>query len=229
MKLGHYMKIPCVAHFLYFTYSSSYLQSTNHVLVPSCRYCGRRVGPTCSAILDVFAHTGHVQIRSEGPFYVCQHWGLLYCKCHMGSSWPKSTFFSRSSIWLPAVFLFGWCNCPDVSLGLVDHVPYRVLSLSIAFHGSSPRDTRTAISDMSSECDISPLADTLRLMNRGSIPIIVNGTGWIPPASALNYVPWAIVGFISQYLVRRWHFGWWSKYNCTWSQVIRVTSRHWPP
>ena len=48
-----------------------------------------------------------------------------------------------------------------------------------------------------------------------SIPIIVNGTGWIPPASALNYVPWAIVGFISQYAVRRRHFGWWSKYNCT--------------
>ncbi|KIP02879.1 hypothetical protein PHLGIDRAFT_130482 [Phlebiopsis gigantea 11061_1 CR5-6] len=45
------------------------------------------------------------------------------------------------------------------------------------------------------------------------IPIIVNGTGWIPPASALNYVPWGIVGFVSQYVVRRRHFGWWSKYN----------------
>lgn len=58
-----------------------------------------------------------------------------------------------------------------------------------------------------------------------SIPIIVNGTGWIPPASALNYVPWAIVGFISQYLVRRRHFGWWSKYNCTPSSGHHCTHR----
>ncbi|EKM60690.1 uncharacterized protein PHACADRAFT_203846 [Phanerochaete carnosa HHB-10118-sp] len=53
-----------------------------------------------------------------------------------------------------------------------------------------------------------------------NIPIIVNGTGWIPPASALNYVPWAILGFISQYVVRRRHFGWWSKYNYVLSAAL---------
>ncbi|KAF8518157.1 OPT oligopeptide transporter [Hysterangium stoloniferum] len=36
---------------------------------------------------------------------------------------------------------------------------------------------------------------------------------YIPPATAVNYVPWAIVGFIFQYVIRRRHFSWWTKYN----------------
>jgi OPT family small oligopeptide transporter len=47
-----------------------------------------------------------------------------------------------------------------------------------------------------------------------NFPVIFNGTGLIPPASAINYVPWAIVGFIFQYVIRRRHFQWWVKYNC---------------
>ncbi|KAF8139359.1 OPT oligopeptide transporter [Mycena galopus ATCC 62051] len=39
-------------------------------------------------------------------------------------------------------------------------------------------------------------------------PVIFNGTGLIPPATALNYVPWAGVGFIFQYVIRRRHFSW---------------------
>ncbi|KAH7922249.1 small oligopeptide transporter [Leucogyrophana mollusca] len=46
-----------------------------------------------------------------------------------------------------------------------------------------------------------------------NFPVIFTGTGAIPPASALNYVPWAIVGFIFQYIIRRRHFSWWTKYN----------------
>ncbi|KAF8505092.1 OPT oligopeptide transporter [Gautieria morchelliformis] len=46
-----------------------------------------------------------------------------------------------------------------------------------------------------------------------NFPVIFNGTGLIPPATAVNYVPWAIVGFIFQYVVRRRHFSWWTKYN----------------
>ncbi|KDQ52977.1 hypothetical protein JAAARDRAFT_137861, partial [Jaapia argillacea MUCL 33604] len=44
-------------------------------------------------------------------------------------------------------------------------------------------------------------------------PIIFNGTSGIPPATAINYVPWAVVGFIFQYVIRRRHFSWWTKYN----------------
>ncbi|TFK87105.1 OPT oligopeptide transporter [Polyporus arcularius HHB13444] len=50
----------------------------------------------------------------------------------------------------------------------------------------------------------------LRYVN---FPVIFNGTQWIPPASAVNYVPWTIVGFIFNYIIRRRHFSWWTKYN----------------
>lgn len=46
-----------------------------------------------------------------------------------------------------------------------------------------------------------------------NFPVIFSGTGAIPPASAVNYIPWAIVGFIFQYVIRRRHFSWWSKFN----------------
>lgn len=46
-----------------------------------------------------------------------------------------------------------------------------------------------------------------------NFPLIFSGTSIIPPASAFNFVPWAIVGFIFQYVIRRRHFSWWTKYN----------------
>lgn len=53
-----------------------------------------------------------------------------------------------------------------------------------------------------------------------SFPVIFSGTGLIPPASAVNYVPWAIVGFIFQYIMRRRHFSWWTKYNYVLSAAL---------
>ncbi|KIK94588.1 hypothetical protein PAXRUDRAFT_827828 [Paxillus rubicundulus Ve08.2h10] len=44
------------------------------------------------------------------------------------------------------------------------------------------------------------------------MPLIVAGSA-IPPATAANYVPWAIIGFIFQRVIRRRHFSWWAKYN----------------
>jgi len=35
----------------------------------------------------------------------------------------------------------------------------------------------------------------------------------MPPATPLNYVPWVLVCFIFNYVIRRRHFGWWAKYN----------------
>jgi len=57
----------------------------------------------------------------------------------------------------------------------------------------------------------------LRYLN---FPVIFSGTGLIPPASAVNYVPWAIVGFIFQYVIRRRHFSWWTKYNYVLSAAL---------
>ncbi|KAI5123186.1 hypothetical protein M0805_003953 [Coniferiporia weirii] len=57
----------------------------------------------------------------------------------------------------------------------------------------------------------------LRYVN---FPVIFSGTGAIPPATAVNYVPWAIVGFIFQYVIRRRHFSWWTKYNYVLSAAL---------
>lgn len=57
-------------------------------------------------------------------------------------------------------------------------------------------------------------------MPQPSFPVIFSGTGAIPPASAVNYIPWAIVGFIFQYVVRRRHFAWWTKYNFVLSAAL---------
>ncbi|KAH7325196.1 OPT oligopeptide transporter [Rhizoctonia solani] len=53
-----------------------------------------------------------------------------------------------------------------------------------------------------------------------NLPVILNGTGSIPPASAINYVPWAIVGFIFQYVIRKRNFQWWTKYNYVLSAAL---------
>ena len=52
---------------------------------------------------------------------------------------------------------------------------------------------------------------SLRYIN---FPVIFCGTGLIPPATPSNYVTWSIVGFVFNYVVRRRHFSWWTKYNC---------------
>jgi len=53
-----------------------------------------------------------------------------------------------------------------------------------------------------------------------NFPVIFSGTGLIPPATAVNYVPWGIVGFVFQYYIRRRNFAWWSKYNYVLSAAL---------
>ncbi|KDQ11754.1 hypothetical protein BOTBODRAFT_176948 [Botryobasidium botryosum FD-172 SS1] len=53
-----------------------------------------------------------------------------------------------------------------------------------------------------------------------NIPIMLSVSNNIPPATASNYVPWLIVGFIFQYLIRRRHFSWWAKYNYVLSSAL---------
>lgn len=44
-------------------------------------------------------------------------------------------------------------------------------------------------------------------------PLIFGGTGLIPPATPLNYLSWAIVGFIFNKYIKQRFRGWWLKYN----------------
>jgi OPT family small oligopeptide transporter len=58
------------------------------------------------------------------------------------------------------------------------------------------------------------------ILNYLNFPLMVAGLGSIPPASAVNYVPWAIVGFTFQFVIRRWHFSFWAKYNYVLSAAL---------
>lgn len=46
-----------------------------------------------------------------------------------------------------------------------------------------------------------------------NIPVFFAGVTGIPPGSGINYASWGIVGFIFNYLIRRFHFRWWMRYN----------------
>ncbi|KAI9462115.1 OPT oligopeptide transporter [Boletus coccyginus] len=53
-----------------------------------------------------------------------------------------------------------------------------------------------------------------------NFPIIFNGAGNISSVTGLNFIPWAIVGFIFNYHVRRRYFSWWVKYNYVLSAAL---------
>ncbi|KAF6766105.1 glutathione transporter [Ephemerocybe angulata] len=46
-----------------------------------------------------------------------------------------------------------------------------------------------------------------------NIPVFFAGLGAMPPASGINYISWALTGFIFNYVIRRFHFRWWMRYN----------------
>ncbi|ORY69704.1 OPT family small oligopeptide transporter [Pseudomassariella vexata] len=51
-------------------------------------------------------------------------------------------------------------------------------------------------------------------------PLIFGGSGSIPPATPLNYLSWGIVGFVFQFLIKKRHFGWWSRLNFLTSSAL---------
>ncbi|GLB41159.1 putative OPT oligopeptide transporter protein [Lyophyllum shimeji] len=58
------------------------------------------------------------------------------------------------------------------------------------------------------------------ILNYLNFPLIFSGVGSIPPATAVNYVPWAIIGFLFQFVVRRRNFSYWAKYNYVLSAAL---------
>ncbi|ORY77000.1 OPT oligopeptide transporter protein-domain-containing protein [Protomyces lactucae-debilis] len=46
-----------------------------------------------------------------------------------------------------------------------------------------------------------------------NVPVIFTGSGSIPPATVLNYATWGIVGWVFNYLIKKNHSRWWTKYN----------------
>lgn len=46
-----------------------------------------------------------------------------------------------------------------------------------------------------------------------NIPIVFAGLGAIPPATGLNFISWTITGFLFNYVIRKYRFRWWMRYN----------------
>jgi len=49
------------------------------------------------------------------------------------------------------------------------------------------------------------------MLRNVNLPVVLNGSLNIPPASGINYASWLVVSFIFQFVIRRRHFAWWSK------------------
>ena len=48
-----------------------------------------------------------------------------------------------------------------------------------------------------------------------NFPLIFFAMNEMPPATPINLVPWVVICFLFNYVIRRRNFSWWAKYNCT--------------
>ena len=55
----------------------------------------------------------------------------------------------------------------------------------------------------------------IRLLRYLNFPVLFASLLTFPPATPINFVPWVVICFIFNYVIRRRHFSWWAKYNCT--------------
>lgn len=46
-----------------------------------------------------------------------------------------------------------------------------------------------------------------------TVPVLLGALADMPPATAVNYSSWVLVGFVSGFVVYRYHRGWWSRHN----------------
>ncbi|CAM8881944.1 unnamed protein product [Rhodiola kirilowii] len=55
-----------------------------------------------------------------------------------------------------------------------------------------------------------PSQEWIRLIN---MPILIGATGMMPPATAVNYTTWVLIGFLSGFVVYRYRPEWWQRHN----------------
>ena len=55
-----------------------------------------------------------------------------------------------------------------------------------------------------------PQQEWIRLIN---MPVLIGATGSMPPATAVNYTSWIVVGFLSGFVVYRYKPNWWRRHN----------------
>jgi OPT family oligopeptide transporter len=50
----------------------------------------------------------------------------------------------------------------------------------------------------------------IRLIN---MPILIGATGMMPPATAVNFTSWCLMGFLFSFVIFRYRKAWWQRYN----------------
>ncbi|KAB1215526.1 Oligopeptide transporter 7 [Morella rubra] len=55
-----------------------------------------------------------------------------------------------------------------------------------------------------------PQQEWIKLIN---MPVLIGATGYMPPATAVNYTTWVIAGFLSGYVAYRYYPDWWRRHN----------------
>lgn len=53
-----------------------------------------------------------------------------------------------------------------------------------------------------------------------NLPVLLGATGNMPPATAVNYNSWIIMGVIFNYFVFKYRKGWWTRYNYVLSAAL---------
>ena len=48
-----------------------------------------------------------------------------------------------------------------------------------------------------------------------NFPLVFLVMGMMSPATPINFMIWALTGFMFNYVILHRHFNWWIKYNCT--------------
>lgn len=46
-----------------------------------------------------------------------------------------------------------------------------------------------------------------------NMPVLLGATGMMPPATAVNFTSWIIIGFISGFIIYRYRRNWWQRHN----------------
>jgi len=55
-----------------------------------------------------------------------------------------------------------------------------------------------------------PQHEWIKLVN---MPVLIGATAYMPPATAVNYITWIIMGFLSGFVAYRYKPEWWRRHN----------------
>ncbi|KAF8264413.1 small oligopeptide transporter [Lactarius quietus] len=60
----------------------------------------------------------------------------------------------------------------------------------------------------------------IRYLRYLNFPIVFSSMAMMPPATPINFVPSVLICFLFNFVIRRRHFGWWTKYNLVLSGAL---------